>query len=196
MKLTISVPDPLWVSVYTDGDSPSSIIQEGLGLLAERRASENRAFAKAPGGDFGPTLESVYSKKFDEVVESAATSLSSAYSIGVEIATTCKFSELDRAARRLDLIPALRQTIIDPSFGDLPPVFDHLLWKLICEYGEAAAIGGDGEEGPEDVDDISETFLAAIADGVQDTHRAVLQTLEERRAVVPSAETEQAEEAS
>lgn len=196
MKLTISVPDPLWVSVYSEGDSPSSIIQEGLGLLVEQRARENRAFAKAPGGDFGPTLENVYAAKFDEVVDSAASSLSSAYSIGVEIATTCKFSELDRAARRLDLIPALRQTIIDPTCGELPPVFDQLLWKLICEYDEAEAIGGEGSDAPEDVDDISESFVAAIADGVQDTHRAVLQALAERRAAATAPEAKQAEGAS
>src|SRR5690348_2573508 len=51
MKLSASVPDQLWANVYRDGESTSSVVQEGLRLLAAQRL-QPQYFPNAKGTEF------------------------------------------------------------------------------------------------------------------------------------------------
>lgn len=123
MKLSVSVPDDVWATVWTEGASPSHLVQEGLRLVAARRrdgsgqllpGAEGTFFAVGEGGD--ELLEENLTRLTQEADEMERLG----YQVGVEAAQRLHWSPLDRLNDVQTLARRLQEAwILGADEGDL-----------------------------------------------------------------------------
>lgn len=134
MKMTVSVPDELWTSVFQPGQVASHVVQEALRLLAPQR-SPAEPFASAPPGSDLAAIEAAKQALIDEATELWRAG----YQLGIETVGLIPWSRLESFATSEEIAQWLFTPpgpFLAPSVApENPSPFDDGIEEQSAEYG-------------------------------------------------------------
>src|SRR5690349_7017807 len=95
MKLSVSIPDDLWLAVRRDDEANSQTIQEALRLLADRRRLGGDMLPGATGTAYEGEQD-VVAAVLERLVSEAQDLRTRGYSAGFELAQRLRWAALER----------------------------------------------------------------------------------------------------
>jgi hypothetical protein len=100
MKLSVSVPDELWLAVNDPRTGASDTVQRGLRLLAEAHRESERPMANAPAGVDDDALRDAFKVAVDGAMRSAQQVLEHGYRFGLAVASAMTPSDFETIDQR------------------------------------------------------------------------------------------------
>ena len=167
MKMTVSVPDDLWLEATEPGESPSAAIQDALRLRAGRSRSNPLADHPEILGD--PQA----SARLDELVADVRRIREGGFRVGVDAGLTLGWEDLERQteAGRGELTAEIRSWFRGDFHNRR---LDQPEWLPQSFYETLSALVKDHETGGKDMDTVSPLLVETMAGGVQAARLAVL----------------------
>jgi hypothetical protein len=137
MKLSISIPDDLWLKVHRPGEPNSQTVQEALRMLAETRNPSSSALVSLAGTAYDgsdPATVQTLEQGLAQLAKEAADVQRIGYTVGLEAAVMAPWSDIERLASG-------------------HPQLDTQLYEVIFEAGEVGeAVRGALEQWGDQVD--------------------------------------------
>jgi hypothetical protein len=172
MKLSISIPDDLWLAVRRTDEPNSRVVQEALRLLADQRAATaENPLPGAVGTEYDPSNTEHWQEVqagLDRLHAEASRLHTLGYQVGVDTARQAPWNELERLpADRTALARKLADMHVESDFETEGEVF-YFMDQSIKTWDVDKILKDDQDEYAD-----SPTFFAGVAQAIDEARSAV-----------------------